>query len=82
MKKQCGNCGYRFDREPGYFLGAMYVSYALAVMEAMITFFILYFLFPGLPLIVIPSTIVIVLLLCSMWNYRLSRIIYMHIFPW
>ena len=30
MNEQCPVCGHRFMREPGYFQGAMYVSYALA----------------------------------------------------
>ena len=31
MHDHCPVCDLRFDREPGYFLGAMYVSYALAL---------------------------------------------------
>ena len=31
MHPVCPVCGLRFEREPGYFTGAMYVSYALAV---------------------------------------------------
>jgi len=31
MNPLCPSCGLRFEREPGYFTGAMYVSYALAV---------------------------------------------------
>jgi hypothetical protein len=31
MYDSCLECGLRFNREPGYFLGAMYVSYALAL---------------------------------------------------
>ena len=31
MHDRCPNCGLRFHREPGYFLGAMYVSYGLAL---------------------------------------------------
>jgi hypothetical protein len=31
MHAACPRCGLRFDREPGYFTGAMYVSYALAL---------------------------------------------------
>jgi hypothetical protein len=27
----CPNCGLRFNREPGYFLGAMYISYGLGI---------------------------------------------------
>ncbi len=31
MNTACPACGLRFAREPGYFLGAMYISYGLAV---------------------------------------------------
>ena len=29
MERYCGHCGELFDKEPGYFYGAMFVSYAL-----------------------------------------------------
>lgn len=29
--RACPHCGLVFEREPGYFIGAMYFSYALAV---------------------------------------------------
>jgi len=32
MHDRCPVCDLKFEREPGYFLGAMYVSYALGVM--------------------------------------------------
>ena len=32
MHDCCPKCGLRFNREPGYFLGAMYVSYGLALV--------------------------------------------------
>ena len=31
MHERCPVCGLKFDREPGYFLGAMYISYGIAV---------------------------------------------------
>lgn len=31
MNDRCPACGLHFNREPGYFLGAMYISYALAL---------------------------------------------------
>jgi hypothetical protein len=31
MHAACPSCGLRFEREPGYFLGAMYYSYALSL---------------------------------------------------
>ena len=82
MKENCDVCHYHFDREPGYFLGAMYVSYALAVFEAIVTFLICFFGFPAMPIPWIPVAIIGVIILCSKKNYRLSRVIYMHLFPW
>jgi len=32
MHDRCPVCDLRFDREPGYFLGAMYVSYGLGIV--------------------------------------------------
>ncbi|MCG3134274.1 MAG: hypothetical protein HMLKMBBP_01567 [Planctomycetes bacterium] len=34
MHRECPDCALPFEREPGYFLGAMYFSYALAVAAA------------------------------------------------
>jgi uncharacterized protein (DUF983 family) len=31
MQERCPNCDLKFEREPGYFLGAMYISYGLAL---------------------------------------------------
>lgn len=31
MNDRCPACGLLFNREPGYFLGAMYISYGLAL---------------------------------------------------
>lgn len=32
MHQRCPVCQLRFEREPGYFLGAMYISYGLALV--------------------------------------------------
>jgi hypothetical protein len=32
MHERCPVCDLKFEREPGYFLGAMYISYALALV--------------------------------------------------
>ena len=31
MNERCAVCGLKFEREQGYFIGAMYVSYVLAI---------------------------------------------------
>jgi uncharacterized protein (DUF983 family) len=32
MRERCPTCDLKFEREPGYFLGAMYLSYGLGVL--------------------------------------------------
>lgn len=82
MKERCDACNYYFDREPGYFLGAMYISYGLAVLQGVLTFLLLYFFFPTIPTIWVVLIILGIIFLFSLKNYKLSRIIYIHIFPY
>ena len=81
MKVRCDECGYVFDREPGYFLGAMYISYGLAVFQSIVTFLICFFFFKQLPTLAVCFIIIGVIFLFSLRNYRWSRVIYMYIFP-
>ena len=39
---QCPVCGLKFEREQGYFLGAMYISYAMAVPLLLIFFLLIW----------------------------------------
>jgi uncharacterized protein (DUF983 family) len=80
MKEHCEHCGYQFEREPGYFLGAMYVSYALAVAEGMGAFLISTLLF-NVPTLAAAFIIVGTILLFSVRNYRLARMVWLYIFP-
>lgn len=81
MNKQCPKCQYKFDREPGYFLGAMFVSYALAVAEGLVTFGFLKIMFSQLEYFTIACIITVVILLCSITNYKLARVIWINLFP-
>jgi uncharacterized protein (DUF983 family) len=82
MKERCDVCNYYFDREPGYFIGAMYISYGLAVLQGLITFLLVHFLLPSVPALGTVFIILGVIFLFSLKNYKLSRIIYIHIFPY
>ncbi len=82
MQERCEVCKYSYLREPGYFLGAMYISYGIAVLLGLLTFVVLYLAFPSLPTIWIPLIIIGVITLISRKNFKLSRVIYMHLFPW
>ena len=49
MHECCAVCGLRFEREQGYFLGAMYVNYGITVVLALIGSFALEWLaYPSL----------------------------------
>ncbi len=80
MKKYCENCGYNFEKAPGYFLGAIYISYALAVLEGFIAFVLAKNLIFGLDDITLAMVTLAAILLCAVWNYRISRVIWMNFF--
>ncbi len=82
MNKKCDCCHYHFDREPGYFLGAMYISYGIGVALGIGTFMTLTQIFPKLDLAWVLVAIGVVIVAFAQKNFKLSRIIYIHIFPW
>ena len=41
MYEECPNCALKFEREQGYFIGAMYINYAATVAIAVPGFFLL-----------------------------------------
>lgn len=80
MNTECSVCDYKFMKEPGFFIGAMYVSYGLGVAEGLITYFIASpFFEKSLDLRIIP-VIVLVMLLLTFFNIRLSRLIWIYMF--
>lgn len=81
MNDKCDLCHYYFHREPGYFLGAMYISYGLSVFQGILTFLLVNVFLPSIPTIYVVFIILVVIVIYSLRNYKLSRIIYMHIFP-
>jgi len=42
MNERCPCCGLKFEREEGYFLGAMYISYGLGVIVIVALGFVLW----------------------------------------
>ena len=48
MHPTCPVCDHKFEREPGYFVGAMYVSYALATPVYLLLVLLLKWQFPEL----------------------------------
>lgn len=79
MHRKCSHCGYNFVQEPGYFFGAMYVSYALTIAEMIAILILGKFIF-HLGNISIFFIIMVVALVSSTFNFRLSRTIWLYMF--
>ncbi len=47
MNDPCPACGLKFERDTGYFLGAMYFSYALAIPAIAALTLVAYLIWPG-----------------------------------
>jgi hypothetical protein len=88
MHKRCPNCGEPFEREPGFYYGAAYVSYGLtvalwiAVLVALIVFDaigLISFSFMENPILYLSIGIGLLLVLLPVL-YRLSRAIWINFF--
>lgn len=78
MNEFCPHCGMRFEVEPGYFIGAMYVSYAFSGGLALVLGFILFYVAGNPPGWVYSLVISIAVVVISAINFRLSRVIWLH----
>ena len=80
MHTHCPICELRFEVEPGFFIGAMYVSYAMSLGIFFVVSFLIYTLFnnPDFQYYVIGIPLMVLILLPIM--YRYSRVIFLHLF--
>ena len=72
MAESCALCGLRFERAQGYFVGAIYINYAVTTLIAVGGFFLLWGQF-GLStraqlLVLVPIVVVF-----PLWFFRYSR---------
>jgi len=79
MFERCSSCNYKFERETGFFFGAMFVSYALAAAEMISIFIIFWYFFGWTPLMVFVLVAIMAALL-STFNFRWSRTIWIYLF--
>lgn len=80
MNTHCSHCHTKFEKEPGYFFGAMFVNYGLTVGEAIITYLIAVQFFEKAFDHRILFIIAIVILALASFNIRLSRMIWIYAF--
>jgi uncharacterized protein (DUF983 family) len=79
MNNLCPVCGLKFDREPGYFVGAMYVSYAMAALVLGVFTFVISLYLPDLPLYALLGIAIGCFLPLVPLVFRYSRVIWMSI---
>ena len=81
MNQNCPVCNHKFEKEVGFFFGAMYVSYGLNVAEGIAVYAfarILYFDDPFDSRLLF----IIIGLMVLLWffNFRIARLIWMYLF--
>ncbi len=80
MHETCPRCSYQFGREPGYFTGAMFASYTLAVPILFVIFVVLWhFSSETWPLTFNLLVTFVVFLPFVPIIFRYSRVIWMHL---
>ncbi|WP_406845309.1 DUF983 domain-containing protein [Flavobacterium soyae] len=79
MNENCSHCGLKYQIEPSFFYGAMYVSYGLNVAVG-IAAFIVSFVFFGASIEESFVSIVITLIVLFPFVLRLSRNLYINMF--
>ena len=80
MNEYCSHCNYKFKKEPGFFFGAMYVSYGLTVAQGIATYVISSFFFQEtFDLRIIPIIMAVIIALSPL-NIRLSRLLWIYMF--
>jgi uncharacterized protein (DUF983 family) len=79
MNERCPVCGYKFERGPGYFTGAMYFSYALGIpLIAAGVLIGKYLVVPAWPLHWILLAVWVAFLPLVPAVFRYSRVLFIH----
>jgi len=79
MNEKCPLCHFQFEKETGFFFGAMYVSYGIASAIMISAMAIMWGILDIHPLTVF-ITIAVVIVLSSNYNFKLSRALWIYMF--
>ncbi len=79
MHDKCSYCGELFNKEVGFYYGAMYVSYGVNIIIGIALFMLMVLIFKLGLLTYLFSFLGIVIILFP-WLMRISRLIYINIF--
>jgi uncharacterized protein (DUF983 family) len=76
MPPVCDLCGLRYERAQGYWVGAIYVNYAMTTVIAVAGFFLTY---PAVPMGVQLTVWGLWVVLFPLWFFRYSRSLWLAI---
>lgn len=80
MHSNCPHCQQSFEPEPGFYFGAMFVSYAINTALFIAAWVALTILYPDYTLSMLLGLLTAVVILALPLTYRLSRSIWLAIF--
>ena len=80
MHENCPHCNLRYEVEPGFFYGAMYISYAFTVGIMLIGGIIVFNFFNDPPALGYVVPITTFSLFMVPFNFRTARVIFIHLF--
>ena len=79
MYKSCPHCGQKYEIEPGFFFGAMYLSYAFSV-ALVVAVGVALFVFNVKTVWVYLISVTISMVILLPWSFRYSRILFLYWF--
>jgi len=80
MHKDCAVCGLHFEVEPGFFWGAMYISYAFGVAISVVAGVITSVVLQDPEIWVYIAAVITPLILLSPQSMRYSRVLMLYLF--
>jgi uncharacterized protein (DUF983 family) len=80
MPKTCPKCGQRFELEPAFYFGAMYVSYGVSVAYLVSVFVAMVVLYPSFNVNEYLAIAIGSLVLLGPYIFKLCRAIYINFF--
>lgn len=79
MHHNCPVCKQDYEKEPGFYQGAMYVNYGLTVAAGVGWFILIYVLYGFDPVIYTISFSILLLILLP-WMFRMGRLVWINLF--
>lgn len=80
MHSHCPRCGFDFVREPGFYTGAMYISYAIDLAIGAALFVLLWFAEVEITATQFVLSFSAILVVLFPWVFRTSRAIWLRCF--